>query len=63
MEIMERSTHPDSVQSLTRGLHVLTAFNRGSSRMTLSEIAVLSDLTRGTTRRLLLTLVENGYVG
>ena len=60
---MERSTHPDSVQSLTRGLHVLTAFNRGSSRMTLSEIAVLSDLTRGTTRRLLLTLVENGYVG
>jgi IclR family pca regulon transcriptional regulator len=31
--------------------------------MTLSEIAVLSDLSRGTTRRLLLTLVELGYVG
>jgi len=31
--------------------------------MTLSEIAVLSDLSRGTTRRLLLTLIEIGYVG
>lgn len=60
---MERATNPDSVQSLIRGLRVLTAFNRGKARMTLSEIAVLSDLSRGTTRRLLLTLVEIGYVG
>ena len=60
---MERSTHRDSVQSLARGLHVLTAFNRGKSRMTLSEIAILSDLSRGTTRRLLLTLIDIGYVG
>jgi IclR family transcriptional regulator, pca regulon regulatory protein len=60
---VEQTTNPDSVQSLVRGLHVLTAFNRGKARMTLSEIAVLSDLSRGTTRRLLLTLVEIGYVG
>ena len=55
--------NPDSVQSLARGLMVLTSFNRGKSRMTLSEIAILSELSRGTTRRLLLTLVELGYVG
>jgi len=60
---MERSSNPDTVQSLARGLNVLTAFNRGKPRMTLSEIAVLAELSRGTTRRLLLTLVELGYVG
>ena len=58
---MKRQT--DSVQSLSRGLHILTAFNRGRTRMTITEIAQLSNLSRGTTRRLLLTLVELGYVG
>ncbi len=53
----------DSVQSLTRGLNVLMAFNRGKSRMTLTEVAALADLSRATARRLLLTLVDLEYVG
>lgn len=50
------------VQALARGLTVLEAFGDGHSRMTLSEVAEATSLHRGTTRRLLLTLVELGYL-
>ena len=53
---------PDFVQSLARGLAVITAFSAERPRMTLTEVAVCTDLTRATTRRFLLTLEQLGYV-
>lgn len=51
----------DHVQSLERGLTVLTAFSKEHRRMSLSDVAELTGLTRATARRLLLTLVQLGY--
>jgi IclR family pca regulon transcriptional regulator len=60
------SEHPDPssqfVQSLARGLDVIKAFTAERPEMTLSDIARVTDLTRATARRFLLTLVELGYV-
>jgi IclR family pca regulon transcriptional regulator len=50
------------VQSLARGLSVIRAFDADHTEMTLSEIARLTDLSRATSRRFLLTLVALGYV-
>jgi IclR family pca regulon transcriptional regulator len=50
------------VQSLARGLSVITAFDAEHPSMTLSEIAGRTGLTRATARRFLHTLVELGYV-
>lgn len=52
----------DYVQSLARGLAVLTAFSREQPRMSLSEVARATGLTRATARRLLITLERLGYV-
>jgi IclR family pca regulon transcriptional regulator len=51
------------VQSLARGLSVLQSFNAERSSMTLTEVAEHTDLSRGTARRLLLTLERLGFVG
>ncbi len=50
------------VQSLARGLEVITTFDAEHGALTLSEVATRAGLTRATARRLLLTLVELGYV-
>ena len=50
------------VQSFARGLSVIRAFDAQHARMTLSEIATQTDLTRATARRFLYTLAEIGYV-
>ncbi|HEY5788759.1 MAG TPA: IclR family transcriptional regulator C-terminal domain-containing protein [Microlunatus sp.] len=50
------------VQSLARGLQVITAFDSDRSRMSLSEVAVATGLSRASARRFLHTLVELGYV-
>ena len=50
------------VQSLARGLAVIRAFDSDHPEMTLSDIARRTGLTRATSRRFLLTLVELGYV-
>jgi len=52
----------DFVQSLGRGLEVITAFGPDRQNMTLSDVARLTGLTRATARRFLLTLVELGYM-
>lgn len=52
----------DYVQSLARGLSVITAFSEESPTLTLSEVAEKTSLTRATARRFLLTLVQLGYV-
>ncbi len=51
----------DYVNSLARGLEVISAFTTTRPRMTLSEIANVTGMTRATVRRFLLTLVREGY--
>jgi IclR family transcriptional regulator, pca regulon regulatory protein len=55
-------SRPEFVQSLERGLKVIRCFDAEHPRLTLSEVAALTGLTRATARRLLLTLDELGYV-
>lgn len=50
------------VQSLARGLAVIGAFDDEHPRMTLSEVARRTDLSRAAARRFLLTLEHLGYV-
>jgi IclR family pca regulon transcriptional regulator len=52
----------DFIQSLERGLEVMNSFSRERAHQTLSEVAQMTGLTRATTRRVLLTLTELGYV-
>jgi len=52
----------DFVQSLERGLSVIRAFDGDNPRLTLSEVAQRTDLTRAAARRFLLTLQRLGYV-
>jgi IclR family transcriptional regulator, pca regulon regulatory protein len=51
----------DNVQSLERGLLVITAFSSEFPRLTLAQTAHRTGLTRATARRLLLTLQSLGY--
>lgn len=51
----------DYVNSLARGLEVIRAFTRSTPRMTLSDMARATGMTRATVRRFLLTLVREGY--
>ena len=57
-----RSNERDYVNSLARGLEVIRAFSRLKPRMTLSEVAHATDMTRATVRRFLITLEHEGYV-
>jgi IclR family pca regulon transcriptional regulator len=50
------------VQSLERGLAVIRAFDAEHPRLTLSEVARTTGMTRAAARRFLLTLVHLGYV-
>jgi IclR family pca regulon transcriptional regulator len=52
----------DFVQSLDRGLAVIRAFGPDRERLSLSDVARETGLTRAATRRFLLTLVKLGYV-
>ena len=58
-EMHEKSK--DFVQSLDRGLAIITAFNERNPRLTLSEVAELTGFTRATARRFLLTLESLNY--
>jgi len=51
----------DYVNSLARGLEVLRAFNRTGRKMTVSQVASETGNTRAGARRILLTLVHEGY--
>jgi IclR family pca regulon transcriptional regulator len=59
-EVAPRGEH--HVQSLARGLSVITAFGPDSPQMTLSDVARATGLTRAAARRFLLTLADLGYV-
>ena len=60
----KRGSSPgEFVASLERGLRVLQSFSRERSQLTLSEVAVLTELSPATARRSLHTLEMLGYVG
>lgn len=50
------------IESLARGLTVLTAFGEGRADLTLTEVAQATGLARATARRALITLEHLGYV-
>lgn len=52
----------DYVHALARGLEVIKVFTRFKRKMTLSEVAEATGMTRATVRRFLLTLAQEGYV-
>jgi IclR family pca regulon transcriptional regulator len=51
-----------SLQSLERGMAVIQVFSRERPALTLSEVARLTQMTRATARRILLTLENLGHV-
>ena len=52
----------DYIQSIERGLSVIQAFSHEHPDLTVSEAAKITDLSRPTVRRILLTLEELGHV-
>src|SRR5271167_2148793 len=50
------------VQSLERGLSVIRAFDADHTKLTLSEVAAATGLSRAAARRFLHTLVHLGYM-
>ncbi|MGW0842539.1 IclR family transcriptional regulator domain-containing protein [Streptomyces sp. NPDC002787] len=50
------------VESLARGLTVITSFGEGRAELTLTEVARATGLARATARRALITLEHLGYV-
>jgi IclR family transcriptional regulator, pca regulon regulatory protein len=57
-----RSTEPDFIEALARGLDVIQAFEPRQPVLSLAEIASRTQLARPTARRILVTLIELGYV-
>ena len=51
----------DFVASLEKGLMVIEAFDAGRQRLTLSDVAKLTGITRAAARRYLLTLTKLNY--
>jgi IclR family transcriptional regulator, pca regulon regulatory protein len=60
--VEETPGRADTLQSLERGLAVLQVFSKENPRLTLSDVARLTGVTRATARRILLTLQHLGYV-
>src|ERR1700691_1424287 len=52
----------DYVQSLERGLSIIRAFDAEHTRLSLSEVAAVTGLSRAAARRFLHTLVHLGYM-
>ena len=62
MTVVESEAGRNHVQSLARGLAVLTAFDADHRELTLADVARRTDLSRAAARRFLLTLGDLGFV-
>ena len=63
MDQFASSPRPQTtVRAVSRAVAVLRAFTPARPRLSLAETAQAADLDKGTTRRLLLTLIEEGLV-
>lgn len=60
--LVDRTTDRNFVTSLQKGLDVLTCFSRQHTRLTVSEVARLTEVSPASARRSLLTLQELGYL-
>jgi IclR family pca regulon transcriptional regulator len=60
-EIEDQGGDRDFVASLEKGLLVIEAFDAGRPRLTLSDVAKLTGITRAAARRYLLTLTRLNY--
>jgi IclR family pca regulon transcriptional regulator len=60
--VVTRGSGPDFIEAVARGFDVVRAFTPESPTLSLSEVAARTELTRPTARRMLLTLIELGYV-
>lgn len=60
-DIEEQSGDRDFVASLEKGLLVIEAFDASRPRLTLSDVAKLTGITRAAARRYLLTLTKLNY--
>jgi len=58
----EQAADSDFVQSLERGLSVIRAFDADHAKLSLSEVAAATGLSRAAARRFLHTLVRLGYM-
>lgn len=58
----DRATDRNFVASLQKGLDVLTCFGRQHARLTVSEVARLTEVSPASARRSLLTLQQLGYL-
>jgi len=58
----EQAVDGDFVQSLERGLSVIRAFDADHAKLSLSEVASATGLSRAAARRFLHTLVHLGYM-
>ena len=58
----EQAVDGDFVQSLERGLSVIRAFDADHAKLSLSEVAAATGLSRAAARRFLHTLVHLGYM-
>jgi len=63
IDTAEAAPRSELVQSLSRGLAIIRAFDRERPSMTLSQVAVRTGVSRAVARRFLHTLVNDGYVG
>jgi IclR family pca regulon transcriptional regulator len=52
----------EGMAGLAKGLSVLEAFSSAHAKLTISDAAKMTDLSRATARRCLLTLVDLGYL-
>lgn len=55
-------THRDFVSSLERGLDVISAFDQERAALSVSDVAMATDMTRAAARRHLITLAQLGYL-
>ncbi|WBB61852.1 helix-turn-helix domain-containing protein [Streptomyces sp. WMMC500] len=62
LAVAKRELGRGFVESMARGLTVLTAFGAGREELTLAAVARSTGLARATARRALLTLAHLGYV-
>jgi IclR family pca regulon transcriptional regulator len=58
----EATNSKDFLKTLDRGLAVINAFDGDTPRMTLSEVARKTNMSRASARRFLLTLEHLGYI-
>jgi IclR family pca regulon transcriptional regulator len=60
---IDAAPRSELVQSLSRGLAIIRAFDRERPSMTLSQVAARTGVSRAVARRFLHTLANDGYVG